>query len=168
MSAHPNRNFILAYILLVALPIVGLLAVLKSGRALKAPVSVDGVWRLQVDPASLATLPCGKTLADNPEAALSISQSGRNFTLNLANGPKSASSGVIEGTTVNASIAPSPESSAQAGCAVDQSLTLVATVDPKANPRTLSGQISASHCPSCSAIEFQAVRQNPPVTRGLH
>lgn len=168
MSAHPNRNFILAYLLLVALPIVGLLAVLKSGRSLKAPVSVDGVWHLQIDAARLAALPCGNALAENPETALAISQSGKNFTLNLTNGLKSTSSGAIEGTSVHASIAPSSEWSAQAGCGTDQSLTLLATVDTKANPRTLSGHISANHCPSCSAIEFQAVRQNPPVKRGLH
>jgi hypothetical protein len=168
MSTHPNRNFLVAYILLVALPIVGLLAVLKSGRKLSAPVSLDGLWHLQIDSASLASLPCGKTLAENPETALAISQSGKNFTLTLANGPKSTSSGVIEGTTVNASIAPSPEWSAQAGCGTDQGLTLVATIDAKANPRTLSGEISANHCLSCSAIEFHAVRQNPPVRRGLH
>jgi|SRR5579872_1679591 len=168
MSSHPNRNFILAYILLVALPIVGLLAILKSGRKLSAPVSVDGLWHLQVDPASLASLPCGKTLAENPEAALAISQSGKNFTLTLANGPKSISSGIVEGTTVSASIAPSPEWSAQAGCGTDQGLTLVATVDAKVYPRTLAGQISANHCTSCSVIEFHAVRQNPPVRTGLH
>lgn len=168
MSTHPNRNFILAYLLLVALPIVGLLAVLKSGRTLKAPISVDGVWHLQVDASSLASLPCGKTLTENPEVALAISQSGKNFTLTLANGPKSTSSGVIEGSTVNASIAPSPEWATQAGCGADQALTLVATVDAKADPKTLAGRISANNCPSCSAIDFHAVRQNPPVKRGLH
>jgi hypothetical protein len=168
MSSHPNRNFLVAYVLLVALPIVGLLGVLKSGRKLRAPVSVDGLWQLQVDAASLASLPCGKTLAENPETALAISQSGKNFTLTLANGPKSTSSGVIDGTTVNASIAPSPEWSAQAGCGTDQGLTLVATVDAKADPRTLTGQISARQCPTCSAVEFHAVRQNPPVRRVLH
>jgi hypothetical protein len=168
MPTHPTRNFLIAYILLVGLPIVGLLAVLKSGHTLKAPISVDGVWHLQVDAASLATLPCGKTLADNPEAELAISQSGKNFTLTVANEPKSASSGIIEGTTVNATIAPSPDWSAQAGCGGDHGLTLLATVDANASPRTMSGHISASHCPSCSAIEFQAVRQNPPLRRGSH
>jgi hypothetical protein len=167
MSDHNNRNFILAYVLLVGLPIAGLVGVLKSGRKLTAPVSVDGLWHLQIDPDRLASLPCGKALADSPETALAISQSGKNFTLTLANGPKSTATGVIEGTAVNASIAPAPDWSAQAGCG-DQRLTLVATVDAKADPRTLAGQLSVSHCPSCSAIEFHATRQNPPVRRGLH
>jgi hypothetical protein len=168
MSSHPNRNFILAYTLLVGLPIVGLLAILKSGRKLSAPVSVDGLWHLQIDVPSLASLPCGKMLAENPEMALAISQSGKNFSLTLANAPKATASGVVEGTTVSASIRPSPEWSAQAGCGADEGLTLVARVNAKADPRTLVGQISANHCPSCSSVEFHAVRQNPPVRRVLH
>jgi hypothetical protein len=168
MPSHTNRNFLLAYILLVGLPIAGLVGILKSGRKLTAPVSVDGLWHLQIDASNLASLPCGKALTDSPEPELAISQSGKNFTLSLANGPKSNASGVIEGTSVKASITPSPEWSALAGCGSDQGLTLVATVDAKTDPRTLTGQISADHCPSCSAIEFHAVRQNPPVRRPLH
>jgi hypothetical protein len=168
MSSHPNRNFILAYILLVGLPIAGLVAILRSGHKLTAPVSVDGLWHIQVDPVRLASLPCGKALAEAPETTLAISQSGKNFTLNLANGPKSTASGVIEGTTFKAAIAPSPEWSAQAGCGSGQALTLVAAVDAKADPRTLAGYISANNCPSCSAVEFHALRQNPPVKGVLH
>jgi hypothetical protein len=166
MSAHPNRNFLFAYILLVGLPIAGLVGVLKSGRKLTAPVSVDGLWHLQIDPERLASLPCGKGLADSPETALAISQSGKNFTLSLSNGPQSTSTGVIEGARVKASIAPAPDWSAQTGCG-GQELTLVATVDAKAEPRTLAGQLSVSHCPTCGVIEFRATRQNPPVRRGL-
>lgn len=167
MSQHNNRNFLLAYILLVGLPLAGLVGVIKSGHKLTAPVSVDGTWNLQVDAERLASLPCGKALADAPETTLAISQSGKNFTLSLANGPKSTASGVIEGTAVKASITPAPDWSAQTGCG-GQELTLVATVDTNAAQRTLAGEISASHCASCSPIEFHATRQNPPVRRGLH
>jgi hypothetical protein len=168
MPAHSNRNFILAYILLVGLPIVGLVAVIKSGRGLTAPISVDGLWRIQVDPESLASLPCGKAIAENPETTLAISQSGKNFTLSLANGPRSTSSGTIDSAAVKASIAPAPDWSAQAGCGASQGLTLVATVDAKADPRTLAGHLSANNCPTCGVVPFHAVRQNPPVKRGLH
>jgi hypothetical protein len=167
MSDHNNRNFILAYVLLVGLPIAGLVGVLKSGRTLTPPISVDGLWYLQIDPERLASLPCGKALADSPETVLAISQSGKNFTLSLTNGPKSTASGMIEGAAVKASIAPAPDWSAQAGCG-DQELTMTATVDAKADPRTLAGQLSVNHCPSCSAIEFHATRQNPQGRRGLH
>jgi hypothetical protein len=165
--SHSSRNFVIAYALLVALPLVGLIGILKSGRKLTAPISVDGLWQLQADRVRLAALPCGKTLAENPDTALAISQSGKNFTLNLSNGPKSIASGVLEGTTLKASIVPSPAWSAEAGCGDGRALSLVATVDPKADPRALVGRLSVDNCSSCAAVEFHAVRQSPPV-KGLH
>jgi hypothetical protein len=161
MSSHTNRNFIIAYILLVGLPIVGLLGVLRSGRKLSAPISVDGLWHLQIDPARLASLPCGNALASSPDTALAISQSGTNFTLTLANGPKATAEGQLNGTALKASIAPAPEWSAQAGCGNDRGLALVATVDPKSEPKSLVGTLSVNNCPSCEAVEIRAVKQNP-------
>jgi hypothetical protein len=165
--SNANRNFIIAYILLVALPIVGLVGVLKRGRSLTAPISVDGMWRLQADPVLLAALPCGKTLGENPETALAISQSGRNFTLSFANGPKSTASGVLDGTAIKASFAPATEWSATTGCGAGRELSLVATVDTKADPRSLSGVLSVSDCPSCGSVAFRAVRLAPAAKKGL-
>jgi hypothetical protein len=162
--SHVHRNFILAYALLVALPVVGLIGVLKSGRRLSAPISVDGVWQLQADPARLAAVPCGQLLADTP--ALTISQSGRNFTLSVSNSLKSAASGVIEGTTLKASLMPSSAWSAEGGCGDNRELSLVATVDPTAAPRTLVGVLSVNDCPSCASVAFRAVRQAPPTKKG--
>ncbi len=85
---HSNRNFIIAYILLVGLPILGLVGILKTGRGKSAPISVDGTWTFQADPSRLAALPCGKSLATSD---LAISQSGESFTLSLPNVPKSTS-----------------------------------------------------------------------------
>ena len=45
-----NRNFVMAYIVLVGLPLLGLVGVLRNGRALSAPVSVEGRWTFQADP----------------------------------------------------------------------------------------------------------------------
>ncbi len=163
--AHLNRNFFIAYTLLVALPVLGLVGVLRSGRKLVAPISVDGLWQLQVDPIRMSALPCGKTLAD-PEAALLISQSGRNFGLSLSNGPKSSGSGVIDGNTLKASIIPSLEWSAQAGCGSDHELLVMATVDPKSEPRSLIGMFSVNGCPSCGSVEFRAARQAQPLKKG--
>jgi hypothetical protein len=165
--SNTNRNFIIAYILLVALPIVGLLGVLKSGRTLTAPISVDGVWQLQADPTRLASLPCGKTLGQNPETALAISQSGRNFTLSFANGPKSAASGVLDGTTLRASLVPVAPWSEETGCGAGHELFLVATVDPKADPRSLAGFLSVNDCHSCGSVKFRAVRLALPAKKGL-
>jgi hypothetical protein len=166
--SNANRNFIIAYILLVALPIVGLAGVLKSGRTLTAPISVDGTWRLQADPVLLAALPCGKTLGENPETALAISQSGRNFTVSLASGPKSTASGIVDGATIKASFAPAAEWSAAKGCGTGRELSLVATVDTKSDPRSLSGVLSVNDCASCGPVAFRAVRLAPAAKKGLH
>ena len=165
--SNANRNFIIAYILLVAVPIVGLVGVLKRGRTLTAPISVDGVWQLQADPARLAALPCGKTLGQNPETALAISQSGRNFTLSLTNGPKSTASGVLLGTTIKASLVPAAAWSEETGCGAGRELSLVATVDTKADPRSLSGMLSVNDCSSCAPVAFRAVRLAPAAKKGL-
>lgn len=166
--SHTNRNFIIAYALLVVLPIIGLLGVLKSGRALKAPISVDGIWQLQADPDRMASLPCGKTLAQNPEAALSISQSGRNFTLSFANGPKSTASGVLDGTTLNASFIPAAGWSEESGCGADRKLAMVASFDPTLDPRTLSGSLSVTDCPKCGTVQFHAVRVAVTARKASH
>lgn len=112
---YTNRNFALAYLLLVVLPIVGLAGMLKSGRNLVAPNSVGGLWRFQIDSGNLAALPCGKFLARAQDAGFVISQSGKNFTLNLANSPMSSMSGEIEGTTIKANILPSSGSATETG-----------------------------------------------------
>jgi hypothetical protein len=164
--AHQNRNFVLAYVLLVGLPIVGLVGVLKTGRTLKAPISVDGSWQLQADPVRLATLPCGKALAED-DAALVISQSGKNFTLGISNGPKSNGSGVIEGRNLTASIAPSGDESAQAFCGGNE-LSLIATVDPNTDPRSLAGKLWVKNCSSCEPVEFRATRQVAVARKASH
>ena len=157
---HSNRNFIIAYIILVGLPILGLVGILKRGRGMAAPVSIDGTWTLQADPARLAALPCGKSLTASD---LAISQSGGTFTLSVTNGPKSLASGVLTGTTVKASVLPSSD---DADCGQGRELTLIATVDPKANPRSLNGTISLNDCATCKPVEFRAVRHTAAVKGG--
>ena len=126
---------------------------------------MDGTWKLQADAARLAALPCGKSLATS-DLALAISQSGGNFTVSLLSGPKSVASGVLEGTTLKASVVPSATWSNEADCGRGRELALLATVDPKANPRSLTGTISLNDCPACSPVEFRAFRQPPTAKVG--
>lgn len=152
-----NRNFVIAYALLVALPVAGLLGVLKYGGTLQAPVSVDGVWKLQSDPARFAVLPCGASFATAADVAITISQSGKGFTLDVANGLKTTTAGVIDGNTLTASLVPSNPWSTPS-CGAGRVLQLTASVDPKADPRTLAGELAVSDCSTCAPIEFRAIR----------
>jgi hypothetical protein len=155
-----NRDFIVAYILLVGLPLLGLAGVLRSGRGLSAPISVDGVWKFGMESADLPAGKCSKSVASLQDSLVTISQSGKGLTLSLDNGSRSTGSGVIEGTTLNAAI-PLPETSAnELGCGTESALTLTATIDPKAEPRSMLGTISVDGCPSCSSVQYRAARQN--------
>lgn len=153
-----NKNFVFAYVFMVVLPLAGLPGILKSGRTLTAPVSIDGAWTLQVDPTQLDSLPCGKILAAIPDKAMVISQSGRTFVLNFPSAPKIAASGTLEGTTLRASLT-LPESSSEKNCSGVHRFSLVATVDRRADASSIVGGLSAPGCATCTRVMFHAVAQ---------
>lgn len=161
--SNKNQRFLIAYVTLVALPVVALLGVLRYGRTLTAPISVDGVWKVQVNPSQLSALPCGISLAGTREQSMNISQSGERFTLEFVDGPRTVTSGLIEGNTLSASL---PASSKESGCGNGRLVTLAATVDPGAVPRSVVGTLSLNDCPSCVPVEFHAVREAQPGSRG--
>lgn len=161
-----NKNFVFAYAFLVILPLVGLAGILKSGRSLTAPVSIDGVWSLQVDSAQLDALPCGRILAAIPDKTIAISQSGRSFVLTFPGGPRVNASGTLDGTTLRASFTP-PESPS-GNCTGPRELSLLATVDRRADSSFLVGTVSVPNCPTCASIGFHAERQAAAMPKGGH
>ena len=52
-----NRKFVIAYILLVGLPLLGLFGILRMGRKLVAPVSVNESVNLEANSAKLSEIP---------------------------------------------------------------------------------------------------------------
>jgi hypothetical protein len=149
-----NRNFLLAYLLLVALPVLGLVGVLRSGRNVTAPAAIGGVWKLQANTDPAANFGCGKPLTAE-DAAFTISQSGQTFTLSLVNSPMASASGVIDGTTVKAVLMPG---AAGLG-ACSHRLVLTAMIDTRVDARSMQGKVSLDDCPDCSVIEFHALRE---------
>jgi hypothetical protein len=164
--SHTNRNFVMAYILLVGLPLLGLAGVLRSGRSLVAPISVDGVWRIEPDTSHLIVQACAKSAAALSASSVVISQSGKSLVLAFNNAAKTVASGTLDGANLKVSLAPSRDSSSEAGC--DQGVVLAATVDPKTEPRALTGVLSVAGCPSCAPIEFHALRQPRGANGGAH
>lgn len=156
---YTKRNFILAYVLLVLLPLLGLTQVLKRGHNLTAPISVGGHWKMQIDPESLAGLPCGSLLLASQKTDFTISQSGKTFTLSFASPPISTS-GTIEGTSVKADIPPSSWEAKQAGCSGGHGLSLTGIVNSKAAPPSLRGVLSVNECQACARVELHAVRED--------
>jgi hypothetical protein len=160
--ATTARRFTFAYLMLVGLPIAGLFGVLRHGRSLAAPVSIDGNWTLQSD---TTALPCGMNVQPE-DAVLNISQSGQRFELALPNGLRTKESGTLDGTSLKATLAAAGQ--ARPDCSKDQSATFVATLNRDSRPRTLSGTITIDSCPSCAAIPFTAVRQKVVAKKGGH
>jgi len=163
---HSNRNFVFAYVLLVALPLAGLAGVLRRGRNLSAPMSVGGTWKISASPDQLAALPCGKSLLAS-NSAVTISQSGRAFTRNSPNAGLSATTGTIEGNTISATLTPSAVAAKETGCG-ERSLSLTATVDTKASPRSLQGTLRVQECPGCSVAEFRGMRDDQAKAQEAH
>src|SRR5262245_60107765 len=101
---HAHKSFAVAYLLLVILPIVGLAGVLRTGRTLAAPISIGGAWKMHVQAESLAGLPCGGSLPTLRAEGFTISQSGKDFTLNFSNPVMSSASGTIDGTRIKVNL----------------------------------------------------------------
>ena len=155
--SHGNRNFVIAYILLVGLPLLGLVGVLKSGRSLNAPFSVDGAWKMDAGAAHPSAAPCGDFLSSVSNSPVSISQSGTSLVIGLGG---KTTAGSLNGKIIKAQFA-GANSPNPTDCS-DRSLAMTATLDPLTEPRTLSGRLSVEGCASCAPVEFRAVKQPRP------
>ena len=156
LMSGTTRNFVIAYVLLVGLPLAGLAGVLRAGRSLTAPMSVDGVWKVQADASPVNAEGCSHALTSLSNSSLVISQSGKSVMLSFEGSPKASGSGTLEGQSLRGSVIAS-DSSASA-CGSDQQITLAAAIDPKADPKSLTGVLSVSGCPSCAEIKISATR----------
>src|SRR5580658_3455681 len=159
-----NKGFVVAYTLLVALPLLGLVGVLRSGRGLVAPISVDGVWKFSGDGAGPSAGRCGKALASLQDSLVTISQSGKRLSLSLNDlslndGQPAGGSGVIEGTMLNGTIPLLESSTNESGCGNNVVLAFTATVLRKPESRSMQGTVAVSGWPSCASRKYQAVRQ---------
>jgi hypothetical protein len=162
-----NLKFLIAYALLVVLPILGLVGVLKAGRELTAPLSVDGVWKVDANAIRLEALRCAdKDFLQG--ASLLIMQSGRNLVLNVNSGFKATAWGFIEGRTIQASAVPAEKYSGESRCGEDHLFSFKATVDAESNPRSLIGTITFDGCSSCAPVNFHAVRQVRNLGKGAN
>jgi hypothetical protein len=162
-----NRNFVLAYVALVVLPLVGLAGILRAGRSLTAPVSIDGLWAVRLDAAQIDSLPCGKALAAGPNQTIAIAQSGRTFVLSFPSGPKLTALGTLDGANLQVSVM-WPAESSDSSCAGGSPLSLLANVDRKVDANLLTGTLSAPNCQSCGSVGFRAERQAQATPKGGH
>ena len=146
----------MAYVFLVILPIFGVAAILRSGQNLEAPTSVDGVWTIQAAATKGAMPSCMSALGLDVDASITISQSGKKFAIHTQ---KTRGSGLIEGTTLQASLISVGTLLPTPNCGSDGPVLLTATVEIRASPRALSGVMLLAGCPSCESVKFHAIKQ---------
>ena len=158
---HSNRRFVLAYLLLVIVPIAGLTGVLKSNSKLTAPTAIGGLWKMHISANNLEALPCTAFLTTLRDARFAISQSGESFTLSFANPAISSASGTIDLTNIKASLLLSAKGAKGAGCTDGHPIFLTATLNSKTSTNLMVGLLLVSDCPACTPVEFQAVREKP-------
>ena len=151
-----NKTFVAAYVCLVGLPIIGLLAVLDAGHYLHAPIAIGGAWEVRADPPALASNDCGIVLSGPSQHVLTILQSGEYLTLSLADmqGDGRMSNSVISATELR----PADDSS---GANRDRSGYLRARLEGPAAHASLIG-ITGLNRSGCTAIPFHGTRLPPP------
>lgn len=136
MIANLFKNHLFAaYLLSVGVPVLGLLAILATGRGIAAPLSISGDWTLEFDPAA----DCANGPAGLRQPALSISQSGTEALITVNDGRATTLEGTIDGATLAAK-------------------SLTATIAGKFGERTLEGKMSFD---GCAPVAFRATRQVP-------
>lgn len=150
--ASTNRRFIVAYILLVGLPLAALAGVLKVGRRLSAPLYIDGIWKIDIRANSPSNDPCSQSVSSLLDSPIVVSQSGKSLEIMFQGASNAAVPGELDGTEITAMLPTS-------GCPNGQLVSLVASIDPASDPRALTGSLAVTNCPSCSPVLFRAVQQ---------
>jgi hypothetical protein len=125
---------------------------------------VDGAWKIEATANRPSSTPCADFLSSVAKAPVSISQSGKSLVIGV-NGGKT-STGTLDGKALKAQFIGAENPTAQ-DCS-DRGLTLTATLDPKVEPRTLSGTLSVDGCAACAPLEFRATRQVRAAAGGAH
>ena len=161
-----KRKLAAAYIFLVGLPLLALLAILRAGSHLVAPVALHGDWRVQADFGAWHGVSCEAPLANSSPPLLSIAQSGTHLTVTLNDPDGTVLAGTIDGFTLSKTpFARRTETELarrrDSGCLAQRSLSLRATVDQQGKKRSLTGTFQLEGCASCPPIAFSATPQMP-------
>ena len=159
----PRGRLIVAYLVLVGVPLLALLGILRSGERLVPPASVRGSWNVEADFGALANPACRGLLSSVKQPFLSISQSGPSLALTLNNPQRTT----LTGTIRNGSVSTGPGTVSAADRCVDpRTLRVVAEVAKQAGQRVLTGTLSLMDCVECAPIPFRATQQPSKESEG--
>jgi hypothetical protein len=125
--------------ILVALPVLGVLALLELGQSITPPVSIDGTWNVEGAGANQCIIDHRTALP----RTMDISQSGRGVRISL-NSQAALLDGTVDGATVTA---------------VSEVITMRATVKGEQKTRTLVGSMTIRNCPAVNWYSTREVRE---------
>ena len=151
---------LVAYLLVVGTPLLGLLGVLRVGERVRAPVAVHGAYVLHVgDPSWAQAQPCLRYLLSGSDSTLHITQAGAQLAATL--GPEGNVSLRGELTRDTVRLAGAIEAAAMPDsvrCAQGDSLSLLAVATRDNAMKRLHGALVAASCTACGAIQVSAER----------
>jgi|SRR5215470_1632654 len=153
-SAVIPKNFVLAYILLVGLPLLGVFTILDAGRGLVPPPAVSGEWDLTVDAGAANT--CFGPLTAVTRQILTISQSGTAVSINFDRPQRFTLAGTLEGNRLTGVASfKAPAGTCPEGAAMRWTVAVVG--EPR--QRAIEGQFFLDGCQSCAPVAFRASRR---------
>ncbi|HUJ22197.1 MAG TPA: hypothetical protein VLX58_11775 [Bryobacteraceae bacterium] len=143
------KNRVLAYMLLVGLPVLGLFSILEAGRGLAPPPAISGDWDVQVDASDQAADNC---LTNVQRPFLNITQSGSNVTMGFNRTPKTVINASLGGNRLTGT-ATTPFAGS---CGDGAVLRVDATVTGKPGKHAIDGRLFFDGCTSCAPVSFHA------------
>ena len=145
---------VIAYLLFVGAPLVGLFYVFQAGGRLSAPRAVHGSYATTVGSSG----GCAASVLRSGDSSISVIQSGRRVTITLGAARELSLDGLSSDTSIAAEgIVREGVTPAEWRCQPGDTLRLIAAVDPGEQLLTLHGTLGGG-CDSCAPVVFTASR----------
>lgn len=142
------------YILLVAIPLLGVLGSLWAGADLTAPASVGGAWSLEI--AKQPAQACPAFAGWEGQVHMAISQSGPELLIVFTDASRTLMSGSLSGLSIAAETTDSATTK----------LVLSAEVDRQSTPQRISVSLQADDC--TGSLDFSGILQPHNITGQEH
>lgn len=149
---------VLLYLVLVGAPVAGIFVIVRLGQDLKPPMSVGGVWNLELSPRAADDLPCNDFTVSSNLLILKVAQSGPHLVLTLNNQGATRLSGEINRGTLTARSLEKIGATPGAPNA-PSAIHLQADVDRKPGLDRLWGTLTVAGCAAGGQLQFTAIRQ---------
>jgi hypothetical protein len=147
---------IVAYLLFVGGPLLGLLGVLRVGRGIDAPMAVHGTYAVVPHDSSLPG--CYRYLLAANDSTLRLRQSGAQLTATLGPEQEVVLRGALTGEHVRLGGVIEAVAADSVSCREGDALRVTARVIRDARSTRLDGELEASGCTECGPMRITGTR----------